>query len=169
MTIRSATELDLGSLYRIAEEMGATHEHKYFEQCLAEQAAEKRMVLVCERDDQLVGYAQLIWSPLYAGFRRLNIPETQDLNVIPDYRKQGIGSKLVDACEAFACKAGRLDMGISVGLHPRYGAAQRLYIKKGYVPDGAGACYDDIPVRAGDLRPIDDLLTLKLVKNQISL
>jgi hypothetical protein len=70
----------------------------------------------------------------------------------------------VEFCEDMARKEGFTDMGISVGLYARFGAAQRLYVRKGYVPDGAGVSHDDIPVAAGDVRPIDDLLTLKLVK-----
>ena len=67
---------------------------------------------------------------------------------------------LVDACEALAQKHKKTEIGIGVGLSASYGAAQRLYIKKGYLPDGAGVCYDDVPVSAGDLRPLDGLLTL---------
>ncbi len=64
-------------------------------------------------------------------------------------------------------------MGISVGLNQSYGPAQRLYVKKGYIPDGAGMCYDDVPVRTADLRStlwhranvLDHLLTIKMIKN----
>ena len=33
-------------------------------------------------------------------------------------------------------------VGIGVGLYPDYGSAQRLYIKRGYLPDGHGATYN---------------------------
>lgn len=172
-TIRPATAADIEGLYRIAEDMGATNEKNYFERCLAEQQEKKREVLVAEQSGRLIGYVLLVWTPLYATFRRLDIPEIQDLNVIPDARGQGVGGKLVDACEALVRTAGKPDVGISVGLSQRFGAAQRLYVKKGYVPDGAGVCYDDVPVRGDEWRTIlfqhmtspDKLLTLKLVKN----
>jgi GNAT superfamily N-acetyltransferase len=172
ITVRKAEKNDIVGLYRIAEDMEARHEKDYFERCLLEQEEGKRVLLIAARAERLIGYAQLIWKPLYATYRRLDIPEIQDLNVIPEERGQGTGSKLIDACEALVREMGKPEIGISVGLNQRYGAAQRLYVKKGYVPDGAGVCYDEVPVRAGEMRLIpfhsitspDDLLTLKLVK-----
>jgi hypothetical protein len=32
-------------------------------------------------------------------------------------------------------------VGIGVGMYPDYGNAQRLYVKRGYVPDGRGLTY----------------------------
>jgi hypothetical protein len=32
-------------------------------------------------------------------------------------------------------------VGIGVGLHPSYNAAQRLYVKRGYIPDARGITY----------------------------
>jgi GNAT superfamily N-acetyltransferase len=164
MLIRQADEKDIGILNRIALEMKARHEEKYFERCVAEQQAGRRTIFLAEEDGEGLGYAQLNWLPLYPPFRRLNIPEIQDLNVVPGVRRQGIGAKLVETCEQAAREAGRTEMGISVGLHARFGAAQRLYVRSGYIPDGAGVMHDDIPVSAGEMRPIDDLLTLKLIK-----
>jgi GNAT superfamily N-acetyltransferase len=163
--IRPAALSDLEGLNRIAAEMGAIHETGYFERCLTEQAERKRVVLVAENAAGLTGYVQLVWQPIYQLFRRLDIPEIQDLNVIPSARRQGLGGRLVEACEDFARQAGKTSVGIGVGLYPRYGAALRLYIRMGYTPDGAGVCYDDVPVKAGELRAVDDLLTLKLVRD----
>ena len=30
---------------------------------------------------------------------------------------------------------------LAVGLHSGYGAAQRIYVKRGYIPDGSGVWY----------------------------
>ena len=30
---------------------------------------------------------------------------------------------------------------LAVGLHSGYGSAQRMYVKRGYIPDGTGAWY----------------------------
>lgn len=161
MSIRTATDADLPALRAIAAAMGTVHEAGYFEKCLREQAEGKRLVLLTAKAD---GTVMLNWRPLYPPFRRLDIPEIQDLNVVPDSRRQGLGRKLVEACEKAARQAGKTEIGISVGLYARFGAAQRLYVAMGYVPDGAGIAYDEEPVRAGEMRAVDDLLTLKLIK-----
>lgn len=161
LVLREATGADIPALDGIAAAMRATHEAGYFARCLRE----GRTVLLAEQAGAAVGYAQVNWKPNYAPFRRLNIPEIQDLNVVPSARQQGIGDALIAACENLALEKGHADMGISVGLYARYGAAQRLYVRRGYIPDGAGVSYDDGPVMAGEMRAVDDLLTLKLVKN----
>ncbi len=175
--IRTATADDIAGLYRISEDMNAINEPGYFERCIAEQDEEKRIIYVAEQKSgngmRLVGYVQLVWVPTYATFRRLGIPEIQDLNVIPDARGQGLGSRLIEACETEARTAGKTEMGISVGLTQSFGPAQRLYVKKGYIPDGTGMCYDDVPVRAEGLRTtlwhstpmLDNFLTIKMVKD----
>ena len=40
-------------------------------------------------------------------------------------------------------------VGIGVGLHPGYNAAQRLYVKRGYIPDARGITYRNRFVEAG--------------------
>lgn len=165
IAIRQADNKDIQALYAIAAKMQAVHEAGYFERCMEEQAAERRLVFIA-KDGQghAVGYAQLNFYPTYAPFRRLNIPEIQDVNVVPHARRQGIGMQLVERCEEHARAKGHGDIGIGVGLNASFGQAQRLYVRRGYVPDGAGVCHDDDPVTAGALYAIDDVLTLKLVK-----
>lgn len=162
--IRNILLSDKTVLEGIAAAMGAHHEADYFDRCLAEQTAGLRQMFLAVVDDAPVGYVQLNWQPLYAPFRRLGIPEIQDLNVIPAARRQGVGTTLVAHCEITVRQAGKTDVGISVGLYAAYGAAQRLYVQRGYVPDGAGIAADDEILRGGEIRPIDDSLTLKLVK-----
>jgi len=84
--------------------------------------------------------------------------------VIPSARRQGFGAELVEYCEILARQNGKTHMGISVGLYASYGPAQRLYVRRGYVPDGAGVSADDTPIKGGEVRAIDDGLTLKLIK-----
>lgn len=165
MIIRTATAADLPLLEEIARAMGAHHEAGYFQRCLEEQAQGRRNVYLLLADGRAAGYVQLNFTPVYAPFRRLDIPEIQDLNILPAYRQQGLGGLLVDHCEKIAVNLGKTDIGISVGVSAAFGPAQRLYVKKGYVPDGAGIAYDDVSVRMGELKPVDDLLTLKLVKS----
>jgi GNAT superfamily N-acetyltransferase len=164
MNIRQATEQDIGHFQRIAEAMKARHEPGYFEKCLEEQKQARRVIFIAEEDGEALGYAQVNWQPVYRPFRRLGIPELQDLNVVPAARRQGLGARLVAACEEAARAQGCADLGISVGVHTGFGAAQRLYVRLGYIPDGAGVSHDDVPVAPGEMRAVDDLLTLKLLK-----
>lgn len=162
LTLRIANEKDIAPLYGVAVAMKATHEDRYFERCLE---GDERTVIIAEEAGAAVGYVLINWNPLYPPFRRLGYPEIQDLNVIPSSRKKGIGNELVSWCEEHVKAKGKTEIAISVGLYSRYGAAQRLYVRRGYVPDGAGVSYDDVPVIAGEMRAVDDMLTLKMVKN----
>lgn len=65
-----------------------------------------------------------------------------DFNVLIKYRGNGIGSELLDIVEKEVKKRSDL-ITLSVGLHYGYGSAQRMYVKRGYIPDGSGAWYED--------------------------
>ncbi len=116
----------------------------------------------CEGD--IIGYGFLNWKPKYRVYEQLNIPEIQDLNVLKDYRRQGIGKRMIEKCEDIAREEGRDQIGISYGLSKNYGHAQRLYTSMGYIPDGFGVTYDREPVSHGQFRSIDDNLCLMLIK-----
>lgn len=104
-------------------------------------------------------------APSYALFSRLGIPELQDLNVLSGDRERGVGAALVAACEDLARGRGATQIGLAVGLTKSYGAAQRLYARMGYRPDGYGITYDRQTVTAGELRPADDNLCLMMVRD----
>ena len=55
--------------------------------------------------------------------------------------------------------------GIGVGLHPGYNQAQRLYVKRGYIPDGRGVTYRDRYVEEGTQVVLDDDLVLHFTKS----
>jgi GNAT superfamily N-acetyltransferase len=104
-------------------------------------------------------------APQYAFYRLYGIPEIQDINIVPEKRRQGMASDIIKHCEALALAEGCAQIGISFGLHSSFGAAQRLYIKLGYIPDGFGAMYDRKSVGFAEYKPMDDALCLMLVKN----
>lgn len=166
MTIKisKAGSGDIPALESIALAQNSHKEFDYFGRCLQEQEEGRRVVLIASLNGEPAGYGMLNRRPQYALYKRLDIPEIQDLNVAPAFRKQGIGAALVARCEDVAREQGREYIGISVGLYSDYGAAQRLYVRLGYVPDGNGVTYDREPVRAGELRPVDDNLCLMMVK-----
>jgi GNAT superfamily N-acetyltransferase len=132
---------------------------------LAEHEAGERLVLLAVEGAGILGYGSLLWSPPYRFFRELGIPELQDLVVVQHRRREGIGSRLIAALEHRARKRGCLQIGLGVGLYADYGAAQRLYAKLGYVPDGRGMTSRLAPAPGGAQVKVDDDLLLWLVKS----
>lgn len=129
-----------------------------------EQEAGSRWTRVAERDGMIAGYVTLLWSAEDPELRHRGIPEISDLNVLPSARRQGIGSALLDEAEAEAAKRGPV-VGLRMGLHSGYGAAQRLYVRRGYVPDGAGAVANGQPIQEGAEIRLDDDVALRMVKD----
>ena len=103
------------------------------------------------------------WRSTYVGFADLNIPEIQDLNVLARFRRRGIASRLLNRAESEAALHSAA-VGIGVGLHPGYNAAQRLYFKRGYIPDGRGITYRDHFVEEGAQVRFDDNLVMHFTK-----
>lgn len=134
-----------------------------FEQYLVEQQQGSRWMRVAVWESSVAGYVTVVWESEDPALRDLRIPEIVDLNVLPDFRRRGIGRLLLSHAEAEAqIRSDRV--GIRVGLHSGYGAAQRLYVTSGYVPDGSGALRSGTPVPEDAAVPLDDDTTLRLVK-----
>ena len=55
--------------------------------------------------------------------------------------------------------------GITVGLFDAYGPAQRLYAKRGYIPDGRGICQGRRPLTQGETITLDHDIILWLTKD----
>lgn len=161
---RRASSPDCEGLYRLYQKMGKK-EPGYFERCIEEQEAGRREILIANAEGTDIGYGMLNRQPQYSLYKRLGMPEIQDLNVIPEARRQGAGKALIGALEDIARGLGYKQIGISVGLHADYGPAQRLYVKLGYVPDGLGVTYDRVAVAVGEIRPVDDNLCLMMVRD----
>lgn len=53
---------------------------------------------------------------------------------------------------------------LGVGLHSGYGSAQRMYVKRGYIPDGSGVWYQDKICAPYEECKNDDDLVLYLSK-----
>jgi GNAT superfamily N-acetyltransferase len=146
--IRLLRESDPPSITAAFANIGWNKPETQFQRYLHEQIAGSRTCFVAIIDGQFAGYATVNWRPTYAGFADLNIPEIQDLNVLTKYRRKGIATRLLDRAETEAARRLRV-VGISVGLHSGYNAAQRLYAKRGYIPDGRGITYRNCFVQEG--------------------
>jgi GNAT superfamily N-acetyltransferase len=161
--IRLLEQGDPPSISAAFQHIGWNKPEGQYRQYLYEQLAETRNCFVALLEGQFAGYVTLNWKPTYAGFADLNIPEIQDLNVLPPFRRTGIASRLLDRAEAEAAMHSTA-VGIGVGLHPGYSAAQRLYVKRGYIPDGRGITYQNCFVEEGESLVLDDDLVMHFTK-----
>jgi GNAT superfamily N-acetyltransferase len=161
--IRSLNENDPEIIAQAFQKIGFGKTVSQYQRYLAEQAAGTRICCVAALANQFAGYVTVNWKPAYSGFAEQNIPEIQDLNVLPEFRRKGIGTGLLDWAEQVASTRSAI-VGIAVGLHPGYSSAQRLYIKRGYIPDGCGVWYRDRRIEEGMNAVFDDHLVLHLIK-----
>jgi GNAT superfamily N-acetyltransferase len=113
----------------------------------------------------VIGYAAIVWESDYAGFRSRGIPLIHQVAVAGPFRRQGVATLIMDAAEQLARDRGIATLGITVGLSGEYGPAQQLYGRRGYVPDGRGACQGQRPLRKGMLVTMDDDLIIWLTKH----
>lgn len=123
-----------------------------------EQEEGKRLVFIAEYEGRVSGLCTLVLDPDGGPWAHRGFPEIVDLCVFFDVHRKGIGTKLLDAAEREAKK--RADMVyLAVGVHSGYGEAQRMYVKRGYIPDGNGAWYQGkILDQYAPCRNDDDLL-----------
>lgn len=98
--------------------------------------------IVAEFERVAAGYVNVYPDCKWGAFGGKGYPMIVDFAVLEKFRRKGIGSKLMDVAEQIA--AGYSDtVYLGVGLHSGYGSAQRMYVKRGYIPDGSGVWFDD--------------------------
>ena len=131
----------------------------------AQQLRNERVVLIATVDNSFAGYVTLLWKSPDLYFSQHNIPEIQDFNVLIAYRNQGMGSQLMDAIEEIAFEK-HATVGLSSGLPSDYGSAQRLYVKRGYIPTGEGIKYKGKILQYNDQVKVDDDLVLSFIKER---
>ncbi|MBX3710001.1 MAG: GNAT family N-acetyltransferase [Gammaproteobacteria bacterium] len=165
LIITQLNEVDIDEIVLAFQQIGWHKPRDLYESYLKEQASGLRLVFVARENGTFCGYVTLKWISDYSPFTENNIPEIVDLNVLPEYRKQGIGTKLIQACEQAAKEQSRILIGLGVGLTTDYGNAQRLYIHLGYVPDGRGIHYKCQVIKYSELVSVDDDLVLYLTKS----
>ncbi|MCR4703954.1 MAG: GNAT family N-acetyltransferase [Saccharofermentans sp.] len=110
------------------------------------------------------GYVYVYLCANEGPFKEKNWPIIVDFNVLKKYQRIGIGNKLMDVAEQVASQyADTVCLG--VGLCESYGAAQRMYVKRGYVPDGSGVWYQGKQcIQYETVCTVDDDLILFLLK-----
>lgn len=120
-------------------------------------------VVVAASDDQLVGYLLIEPISSYPPFAEAGVPEIADFNVLRRQQRAGVGTALMDEAERRVAQFSDT-VGLGVGLYSGYGAAQRMYVRRGYLPDGAGVVLHGKRVPPGTRITIDDDPVLMFTK-----
>ena len=161
--IRTMDESDPEAMSAAFTAIGWHKPPALFQRYLAEQEEGRRLAFVAEWRGEFAGYVTLQWISDYSPFAARPIPEVSDLNVLPPHRRQGIGNALLDRAESAASARSEV-VGLGVGLYSDYGAAQRIYVRRGYLPDGRGIMYRNQPVEPGAVIRIYDEAALMFTR-----
>lgn len=163
LTIRLLRPGDVETVAEAFAAIGWNRPASQYARYLEEQERGARVVLIAFWRREFAGYLTILWQSSYPPFMVEGIPEIVDLNVVPQLRRRGVGSRLMEEAEQQIAERSKV-AGIGVGLYADCGAAQRLYVKRGYVPDGRGLISHHRPVPAGERVTVDDGLELCFTK-----
>ena len=137
-TVRAMKESDAAAFNYEYTLSGEVKSGETFNTLYARQRLKKANVYVAEFESKLLGYVVVSVDSDINGRYTAHI---EDLFVLPLFRKCGVGGNLLDYAESEIVR--RFDkVHTSIGIGANYGAAQRLFVKRGYVPDGQGARYN---------------------------
>ena len=140
-TIRNMIKPDIESLSHGFMNQGWPDREEILASYFCEQARGDREILVATMNGVVAGYITILPLAKDGPFAS-TCPEISDFNVFEPFRNKGIGNRLLEGAEQRVKRfSGTVCLG--VGLHLGYGPAQRMYIKRGYIPDGTGVWYQN--------------------------
>ena len=160
--IRKMQESDIKNLSQGFISQGWPGREEILARYFLEQKSKEREVLVAEIDGVVAGYITILPSAKHGPFAEV-YPELSDFNLFEPFRNQGVGNQLLEEAEK-RVKLISDKVTLGVGLHSGYGPAQRLYIKRGYIPDGTGVWYRNQPLEMNATIQNNDDLVLYLSK-----
>ncbi len=169
LNVRFATEKDIEPLYQLFNGEPFKEPREKF-QAYVEQSQKKICLFaLAEVDGQLCSmvtahFKPAQFAPMDKSLICQNIPEVKSLQTQPGFEGNGAATALMDFIEAEVRREGYHELGLTVGLYPSYGTAQRMYVKRGYIPDGKGISYEGRIVPPGEMIRLDDALTLCMIK-----
>ena len=163
LTVREMTIEEPPIMAKAFRAQGWNKSQDQYEKYYREQIEDKRTVLVAELNGKFVGYLTIVWESHYPPFRDAGIPEIVDFNILMAHQRKGIGTVLMDKAEARISEKSNV-AGIGVGLNTDYGAAQIMYARRGYIPDGRGIQYDGKQLKFGYKTTVDHNLVLCFTK-----
>jgi len=161
--IRNMNEADPKMIYDAEAEAGHHRTIESFSNRLKDQQDGKATSLVAEYNGNIAGYVNVYIKPFPGVSDNKKPCVIEDFGVFQKFRNRGIGSKLMDIAEQIAAEYSDV-VYLGVGLHSGYGSAQRMYIKRGYIPDGKGVWYHEKQLEPYSECKNDDDLVLCLSK-----
>ena len=161
-SIRKMQESDIKNLSQGFINQGWPGREEILARYFLEQECGEREVLVAEVEGALAGYITILPCAKQGPFAEIH-PELSDFNVFEPFQNQGIGNLLLEEAEN-RVKLISDKVTLGVGLHSGYGPAQRLYMKRGYIPDGTGVWYRNQPLEMNATIQNNDDLVLYLSK-----
>lgn len=162
-SIRKMQESDIKDLSRGFISQGWPGREEILTRYFKEQESGEREVLIADLTSAVAGYITILPDTKQGPFAGI-APEFSDFNVFEPFQNQGIGNLLMEEAEN-RVKLFSDKVTLGVGLHSSYGPAQRLYIKRGYIPDGSGVWYRNQPLEMDALCEDIGELVLYLSKN----
>lgn len=165
LIVRKMMEEDVDALYEGFKAQGWNKPRDLFLNYYRQQEAGKRFIVVAAYEEGAVGYLTLLPMATIGPFADHD-PEIVDFNVLEAHQNKGIGTLLMDAAEKLAYEMSD-KITLSVGMHSGYGSAQRMYVKRGYIPDGQGLYYRGHTVKQYAQVMNDDDLVIYMSKTLI--
>ena len=145
LQITPMAESDVGLLTTALAGQGTDNRPRWLlEDYIRAQADGQVRALVARADGEIAGYAVVSFHPDYPPFQAEALPYVDDLIVMPELRRRGVGSALMNEAERVAGERSDV-VGIGAGVGEAWGPALRLYVLRGYVPDGRGAVRSEPP------------------------
>ncbi len=165
LTIRNMEEADAQVFFDEYTAQGWHPDVEYYRMRMREQAEGKCIALTAEYKGHPAGTVYVYLTVHEGPFKGKGWPMIVDFSVLKKYQRKGIGGRMMDAAEQIAGQyADTVCLG--VGVCDSYGSAQRMYVKRGYIPDGSGVWYQDKQcVQYETVCTVDDDLVLYLSKN----
>lgn len=165
ISVRRLTEADARAItaVEIAQGWGAEGRLEKYLSHLKDMQEGRCIALAADFGGKTAGYINLYFEAACGPYAGTGMPEIVDFGVPEKFRRLGIGTALMDEAERLAAEICD-SVCLAVGLHCGYGSAQRMYAKRGYIPDGSGAWYGSAPAEPYGSTCLDDDLVIYLAK-----
>ncbi|MCB0279984.1 MAG: GNAT family N-acetyltransferase [Calditrichaeota bacterium] len=163
LVLRKIEYADCRKISEAFKDQGWNKPVAQYEEYVQFQERGERDIIIAELNGAFAGYLTIKWESDYQPFAIRGIPEIVDFNVLKKFQRRGIGTSLMDEAEARIKKVSDY-AGIGFGVYQDYGAAQILYVNRGYIPDGKGIVRNSVPLKYGDEIRIDDSIVFCLTK-----